>query len=204
MTVHNAGGDRRQTYAWVMATFADKPTIIGERVVLRPMRAQDAAAMWADAHDEEITHFTGTHAEFTREQIEQWCSSRSEQTDRLDLAVTDPDSGDWLGEVVVNEWDPDNRSCSFRIALGSSARNRGVGTEATRLIVEHVFDTIDDPPVNRISLEVYDFNPRGLAVYEKVGFVREGVLRDALHWHGEFHDAIVMSILRRDRSVRTP
>ena len=182
-----------------MPTFADKPTIRGDRVVLRPIGAEDADAMWADVHDDEITHFTGTHDDFTRVQIERWCASRSVQTDRLDLAVTDPDTGAWFGEVVINEWDPDNRSCSFRIALGANARNRGVGSEATRLVVDHVFDTIDDPPVNRIALEVFDFNRRALAVYEHVGFVREGVLRDALYWQGEFHDAIVMSILRRDR-----
>lgn len=183
-----------------MPTFADKPTIRGDRIVLRPLGPNDADAMWADSHDQEITHFTGTRTDFSREQIRSWCASRPEQSDRLDLAVTDLETGEWMGEVVINDWDPDNRSCSFRIALSANARNRGIGTEATQLIVDHVFERIDDPPVNRISLEVYDFNPRGLAVYEKVGFLPEGVLRDALLWQGEFHDAIVMSILRRDRA----
>lgn len=184
-----------------MPTFADKPTIRGDRVVLRPLGPQDADAMWVDAHDDEITHLTGTHAEFTRDQIDDWCATRSAQTDRLDLAVTDAGTGEWCGEVVINEWDPDNRSCSFRIAIGAHARDRGVGSEATRLVVDHVFDVIDDPPVNRLALEVYDFNPRAAAVYENVGFVREGLLRDALFWQGAFHDAIVMSILRRDRDA---
>jgi RimJ/RimL family protein N-acetyltransferase len=68
------------------------------------------------------------------------------------------------------------------------------------LIVDYVFDEIDEPaPINRIFLEVFDFNERAAAVYEKVGFVREGVQREALLWAGEFHDAITMSILRRDR-----
>ena len=186
-----------------MATFADKPTIRGDRIVLRPLAASDATSMWADVHDEEITHFTGTRAEFTRRQIEAWCATRHDQADRIDLAVADADTGSWLGEVVVNDWDPDNRSCNFRIALSGNGRDRGIGTEATRLVVEHVFDTIDDPPVHRLSLEVFDFNPRGLAVYEKCGFVREGVLRDAILWRGEFHDAIVMSILRTDREPAT-
>jgi len=102
---------------------------------------------------------------------------------------------------VINEWDFDNHSCSFRIALSAGARNRGLGTEATRLIVGYVFDEIDDPAqVNRLSLEVFDFNERAAAVYEKVGFVREGVQREALFWDGMFHDAITMSILRRDRA----
>ena len=181
-----------------MPTFADKPTITGARVALRPVVASDAASMWADVHDDEINAFTGTHADFTEEQISQWCATRIEQGDRLDLAVTDRTTGEWLGEVVVNDWEPDNRSCGFRIALSAGARDRGVGTEATRLLVDYVFSEIDDPPVHRLALEVYDFNPRALTVYERVGFVREGVLRDALRWQGEHHDAIVMSLLRDD------
>jgi len=182
-----------------MSTFAEKPTIRGEGISLRPIVASDTEHMWADALDDEITYFTGSHGEFTRDQIEQWCAARPQQPDRLDMAAVDVETGEWLGEVVINEWDADNRSCSFRIALSANARNRGIGTEATKLIVDYVFDEIDDPEVNRISLEVYDFNPRGLAVYEKVGFLPEGVLRDALYWKGEFHDAITMSVLRRDR-----
>lgn len=183
----------------LVTTFADKPTITGERVVLRPIRPSDGEHMWADTHDDEINHFTGTRTDFSREQIDAWCASRADQPDRLDLAVEDRRSGSWCGEVVINDWDPDNRTCNLRVALSAGARDRGLGTEAVRLVVDHVFDVIDDPPVNRIGLEVYAFNARGLAVYEKVGFRREGVLRDVLFWNGKFHDAIVMGILRRDR-----
>lgn len=185
-----------------MTTFADKPTLTGESVVLRPMVAADADHMWADLNDVEATRMTGSHGSFERHQIDEWCAGRSTQTDRLDLAVIDRTTGEWVGEVVINEWDLDNRSCGFRIALGLNGRNRGLGTEATRLIVDYVFDRIDGPPVNRLALEVYDFNRRALAVYEKVGFRREGVLRQALLWDGRFHDAIVMSIVRADRVVR--
>lgn len=182
-----------------MVTFATKPTLTGERVVLRPLEAADAGYMWADIADPESMRLTGTHDSFTREQIEQWCATRAQQDDRLDLAVIDRVSGAWAGEVVINDWDAENRSCGFRIALGPGGRNRGLGAEATRLIVDYVFDVIDDPPVHRVSLEVFDFNPRAQAVYDKAGFRREGVLRNTLLWDGEFHDAIVMSVLRTDR-----
>jgi RimJ/RimL family protein N-acetyltransferase len=124
-----------------MATFADKPTLRGERVVLRPMLATDADAMYADLDDEEGTRFTGSHDEFTRDAIERWTASRADSDDRLDLVATDPETGAWLGELVINEWDPDNRSCAFRIALSPFARNRGVGTEATRMLLDYVFDS---------------------------------------------------------------
>lgn len=182
-----------------MTTLEHKPTLTGDLVLVRPISAADAEHLWADLHDAEAMRLTGTHGSFDREQIDQWCASRAEQTDRLDLAVVDRASGAWAGEVVINEWDADNRSCSLRIALGPGARGRGFGTEAVRLVVGYVFDQIDDPAVNRVWLEVYDFNRRALAVYETVGFRREGVLREALSWDGRFHDAVVMSMLRSDR-----
>jgi RimJ/RimL family protein N-acetyltransferase len=49
---------------------------------------------------------------------------------------------------------------------------------------------------------VYSINPRAIAVYERLGFVREGVRRDALLWEGAFSDAIQMSVLRPEWSRR--
>ena len=71
-------------------------------------------------------------------------------------------------------------------------RDRGLGTEATRLIVGYGFERLG---LHRISLEVYAFNPRARRAYEKAGFRPEGVLRESLRYDGEWIDATVMSIL---------
>ena len=98
-----------------------------------------------------------------------------------------------VGEVVLNDWDEGNRSCGFRTLVGAAGRGRGLGTEATRLIVEHGLTTMG---MHRISLEVYDFNPRARHVYEKVGFVLEGTQRHAVYRDGRHVDVHLMAILR--------
>ena len=99
----------------------------------------------------------------------------------------------YIGEVVLNQFDDDNRSASFRIALqGKDFYGQGYGTEATKLIVDYGFSQLN---LHRIELEVYDFNPRAQRVYEKAGFKKEGVKRDVLLWEGSYQSAIVMSIL---------
>lgn len=175
--------------------FADKPTLTGERVILRPVTVDDVPDLAAMLADHEGRRLTGTHASFTPAGLRAWYATRSEQTDRLDLAVVDRGTGAYAGEVVLNDLDEDNLSCGFRISLGPSARGRGWGTEATRLILGHAFEVVG---LHRVELEVYAFNPRAQAVYEKVGFVREGVRRDALRWDGEWVDAITMAILAPD------
>ncbi|AJT70088.1 hypothetical protein T261_8496 [Streptomyces lydicus] len=174
--------------------FRFKPTLSGELVVLRPVTVHDVSALMPMFRDAEVARLTGSHGEGEPDeaQLRAWYGSRADQDDRLDLAVVERATGDVVGEAVLNEWAPGNESCSFRISFVPGAHGRGLGTEATRLIVGYGFEKLG---LHRISLEVYAFNPRARRVYEKVGFVPEGVLRGALLWEGERVDAAVMSIL---------
>jgi RimJ/RimL family protein N-acetyltransferase len=181
------------------APFAHKPTLTGDLVVLRPYRDEDLPHLKAAIDDPEVGRLTGSvHSpdevdEYPLDKLREWYSTRNEQTDRLDLMVVDRATGTCVGEVVLNDWDPGNETCNFRILLGPSGQGRGLGTEATRLLLGYAFEHL---PLHRIELEVYAFNPRAQRAYEKAGFVAEGRRRDALLYDGERVDAIVMSVLR--------
>jgi RimJ/RimL family protein N-acetyltransferase len=182
-------------------SFAEKPTLTGELVTLRPVSAADVPGLMELLDDPESNRLTGTHGgDFSRENLVKWYATRGEHPDRLDLAVIERETGEYVGEVVLNGLDTDNLSCGFRICLvGPRAFGRGYGSEATRLILAHAFGTAG---VNRVELEVYDFNPRARHVYEKIGFVHEGTKRQALRWDGEWIDAHVMAMLRSDWGSR--
>ena len=174
-----------------------KPTLTGQRVILRPVSVDDVPGLLDLVADEESARLTGTHETFEPERLREWYATRDEQDDRLDLAVVERATGEYAGEVVLNDLNRDNRSCSFRIGLRAGFQDRGLGSEATRLIVDYAFDTLC---LHRLELEVYAFNPRAQRVYEKAGFVYEGRRRDALLWEGQWVDAITMSIVETDRS----
>ena len=149
-----------------------KPTIVGERVVLRPVEAADATGMWESANDPEGRDLTATSATFTREQVEAWCASRASQDDRLDLAIVDAATGEYAGEVVLNEHDAEADSANFRIGLrGPAYYGRGLGSEATRLVVDHALRTMG---LRRLTLGVLARNPRAVRAYEKAGFREVG------------------------------
>ncbi len=180
-----------------LPTFAEKPTLEGRRVLLRPVTAADAPALVAALADPEVRRLTGTHVTANPEKqlakAEEWYRTRADHTDRLDLAIVARATGEYAGEVVLTDLDPDNHSCSFRITLASSTLfGRGYGTEATRLVLGHAFDTVG---LHRVELEVFAFNSRARHVYEKVGFTWEGTRRQALFWDGERIDVHVMGIL---------
>lgn len=159
---------------------------------LGPDHLDDAMAALADV---DAMRLTGTRAIFTREQVRAHLERLPGSDERADFAILD-DAGRYLGEVVLNDLDEDNRAMNYRIALAaSSVRGRGYGTEAGRAVVEWAFA---DVGLHRISLDVYSFNPGAQRSYEKIGFRVEGVARDTLLWDGEWTDSVLMSILATD------
>ncbi|WP_329435129.1 GNAT family N-acetyltransferase [Streptomyces sp. NBC_01280] len=175
------------------AGFSAKPVLTGDKTVLRPFTAADADTMAEIIDDPEVRHFTGDPSnELTVDFLRSWYGSRGAQDDRLDLAVTDRATGRLVGEVVLYDWDPEHRSCTFRTLVGPEGRGRGLGTEAARLIVGHGFERLG---LHRIALDLFSHNHRARRVYEKVGFVEEGVARQSVLRDGQWYDSTLMSVL---------
>lgn len=149
-----------------------KPTIAGELITLRPFVPEDIEPIWEMINDPEGNDLTATDETFELEQIEAWYGRRNDAVDRLDLAIVENETGAWAGEVVLNEYQPKSNEASFRISLrGPAWFGRGLGTEATSLIVAHGFGHIG---LGRITLEVLARNPRAQQAYIKAGFERTG------------------------------
>jgi len=184
------------------ADFAIKPTLAGDRVVLRPFDvSQDIGAIREMLQDPDALKLTGgihDPGEQARwddaadARCREWYDSSKDQPDRLDLAIADQENGRCVGEVVFNEWSAAGNCCNFRVMMGPGGRDRGLGTEAIRMFIGYGFEQLG---LRRISLDVLAFNPRARRVYEKVGFVTEGVLREQHRWREEWIDDILMSIL---------
>lgn len=182
---------------------AVKPTLHGRLVTLRPFRAGDVEVMAQILSDPEVRRLTGSvgsTAEAERPQplddrLRDWYATRNEQTDRLDLAVEDTSTGRLVGEVVLNEVDLEARTCNLRVLLGPEGRNRGLGTEAVGLATAYGIERLR---LSRITLEVFEFNPRGRRVYEKVGYVVTGVRPDALFFDDVAVAAVDMAVDAED------
>ncbi len=91
-----------------------------------------------------------------------------------------------------------HRHANFGIFIGDKAWwNKGIGTEATQLILDHAFNNLN---LNNVSLEVYAFNQRAISCYEKVGFKFAGRRRKFIFKAGSFHDVLIYDILAEEFS----
>ncbi|CEA09369.1 Acetyltransferase (GNAT) family protein [Arthrobacter saudimassiliensis] len=176
--------------------FAAVAVLTTPRLRLEPLGPAHFDGAWAALQDDEARRLTGTHTVFTQEQIRAWLAGLAAATDRADWAIINREDESYLGEVVLNDLDPDNASAGLRIALaGPHAYGRGYGTEAVGAVLDHAFT---DVGLHRVGLEVFAFNPRAQRCYEKCGFRVEGRRREVLRWDGAWVDAIDMGILSTD------
>lgn len=182
-----------------MVDLSVKPTLVGKKVILRPFYSEDLPFIEECLMDPEVIKLTGSTAEFDRETVAKWYSSRNEQMDRLDLAIVDKSQNVLVGEVVVNLYNEKSHSMNFRILIGPRGRNRGLGTEATSLMVDYVFR---NTTLNELTLSVFAFNPRAKTVYEKVGFVFDSIDKNDLEYKGEWIDSINMKLTRENWGTR--
>jgi RimJ/RimL family protein N-acetyltransferase len=167
----------------------------GQKIILRSYRQSDLEPLFAGSNEPVGGKFTGTQTTFTREQVERYVQKQiaADDDSRASFIIAPLDDSRPVGEVVINQIDRTNNNANIRIAIFSpDDYGGGYGTEAMRLMVDYGFRELK---LHRIELGVYAFNPRAIRVYEKVGFKREGVLRDILFYDREYHDEIVMSIL---------
>ncbi|MEH7384526.1 GNAT family protein [Bacillus sp. JJ1521] len=178
-----------------MVNLVHKPVLEGEKVVLRPFKEEDIPFIEECLKDPEVLKLTGSSTDFDRELIFNWYNSRNKQTDRMDLAIVDQSRGNLVGEVVMNLYDEKNHSMNFRILIGPRGRNRGLGTEATNLIIDYIFT---NTTLNQLTLSVFSFNPRAKYVYEKVGFVLDSIDKNELEFDGKWIDSINMVLTREN------
>lgn len=82
------------------------------------------------------------------------------------------------------------------IGIVSGYRGRGIGYRLLDAALNLAFSR----GFVRVELEVRTDNSRAIALYEKLGFVREGVVHDAMLADGRYHDSIAMSVIRRPRA----
>jgi diamine N-acetyltransferase len=172
--------------------------IYGERIRLRAIERDDIPRYVEWLNDPEVTAgmmFNFPMASWDEMRWFENLSNRAPEERALAVEMKTSDGG-WahIGSVGFERIDWINSMAEFGILIGEkSLWNQGYGTEATRLMLKHGFETLN---LNRIFLHVYENNPRAIRAYEKVGFVREGLLREARYRTGSYINVLLMSVLR--------
>lgn len=106
------------------------------------------------------------------------------------------DINELIGITVLKDINLVNRSAEFAIYLGDEKyRGRGLSKEAVNLTLEFAFYKLG---LNRVFLKVLEENSKATKLYQSVGFIIEGNLRQSVFKNNRFRTEIVMGILKEE------
>ncbi|WP_027084453.1 GNAT family N-acetyltransferase [Cohnella panacarvi] len=175
------------------------PHLYGERIKLREFRKEDLPwiRLWVN-NPEIVNHLSDIFLyPHTQQSTEDFLDSMLEgKPDGRGFVICEHGSEQYIGSISLDAIDWKNRVGTIGIVIGfPEYLGHGIGTEALKLLVAFAFRELN---LNRLELQVYDFNVRAIRSYRKCGFQEEGRLRQRLYKNGRYIDVVQMGLLRSE------
>jgi RimJ/RimL family protein N-acetyltransferase len=165
----------------------------GERVALGPLRLDLVPLFQRWSNDLEVANANGWVVPWTLEAQQERLEGRT-GPGFADFTIYDVSDQEPIGFSSLFHIDHRNGSADFGIFLGER-RDRGLGTEATRLTLDWAFTVLG---LHNVMLSVAGWNRRAIRTYAKAGFREIGRRRSAGVTMGRRYDAVFMDILASD------
>jgi ribosomal-protein-alanine N-acetyltransferase len=168
--------------------------IEGESIYLRAVEAADAGERYLSwMNDEEVTKGLASGVfPTTIEDLKKYIQNITSSRNAVMFAVCDKENDLHIGNIKLDNFDWVNRTCELGLLLGDrSYWGKGVGTQVMALTLQYAFQQLN---IRKVVLAVYANNPAAVRLYEKVGFQKEGCLRDQIFYKGEYIDKYYMGI----------
>jgi len=167
-----------------------------EILYLRPIDLDDTDNILKWRNNPEIRRNLFSSEPVTKEKHLQWLRKLRESTDRKEFIIIRKDGRIPIGTVGLSNIDYQNQKAELGIMIGETAEwGKGFGAEACRLILRFAFE---DMKLNKVYLKVFKRNAPAVRIYEKLGFIKEGLLREEIKKDGEYCDIFYMAILKKD------
>lgn len=174
------------------------------RLVLRPLEFGDAAALFdMNAHPDVSRYGSGlqwTSVDMARERIATHIAAL-ERGEYLQLAIaatgseTESETGGLIGTCCLFDVDAQCRRTEIGYGLARQYWGRGYAHEAIKALVQHAFNDLN---LRRLEADVHPDNLPSLRLLERLGFVREGYLRERWEIEGEVSDSVILGLLQSD------
>lgn len=147
---------------------------------------------WRNSLD--VKKYMYTEPDISKQQQISWYKKISSQQNSK-YWIINVDGND-LGLVCLTDIDHYHKKCSWAYYLGDpKSRGKGIGKQIELNILKYVFEKIN---FNKLSCEVFSFNKKVILIHQKFGSKIEGVLREHVFKNNQFHDVVIMSILKKE------
>ncbi len=177
--------------------------IYGKRVRLRAIERDDIKKFHEWVNDPQVTVNLSMYLPLSLEDETAWFEGFSKLSPyEKPFAIEIRKNKAWklIGNCGLINLDFKNSNAELGIMIGDKSEwDKGYGTDAMTTLSRHCFETLN---LHRVYLRVYESHVRAARAYQKVGFLLEGKMRDAIYQNGKYENVLLMSVLRSEWDAR--
>lgn len=167
--------------------------ITGEKTILKGLTKDSASLIYEWVNREELRNLTGTLYPISEYEHEDWVRKMATSNDTKLFLICDKESNLPIGTIGLKNFNYTVRKADLFISIGdSNYLSGGYGTDAVKSLARFSFDHLN---LHKIAVRVFESNARAIKCYEKVGFLKEGVLKDEHFSKGKYEDVVVMGLI---------
>jgi RimJ/RimL family protein N-acetyltransferase len=174
------------------------PIITAERVVLRWVSENDIDSLFDVFSDPQVMRYWSS-APFADRQdavkLQREIATGNENNSMLKWGLALRDSDRIIGTATLFNLNLDNGRAEVGYAMGSAHWGKGYMNEALQALLSHAFEVME---LLRLEADVDPRNTASIRTLERLGFKREGYLRERWYVNGEIQDAFFYGLLRRE------
>lgn len=170
----------------------------GKKVTLRAIEESDLEILRELMNDPDVEKMTaGRNFPVSSFEQRKWFEINGKSTDKLLRLVIETEKDGAVGTVCIGDFDWINRVAhrtDIKI-MESRVTESGIAVDAMNTLFKYAFDVLN---LNRVEGSVLDYNKPAIAMAKMIGYEFEGTQRQAVYKNGEYHDLILLSMLRDD------
>lgn len=174
--------------------------LIGEQIVLRPLKIEDLDKTHEWRNNLELIKLTQgirfpKSLEMDREWFENALNDKSNRN--IYFGIDEIETGEFVGIIQLNSIDYISGTAIWGFIIGDKInQGRGFSVEAPTLLFDYAFNILN---LRKIFGYPISFNNATLHMHKKIGnFVEEGRLKSHVFFDGRFHDVLILSLFRKD------
>lgn len=168
--------------------------IIGERIILREIEEGDLNSIVKWRNDPDILRWLFSYSPLNETKQRRWYEKYMADDTQQTFIIEVKEEKIPIGTVGLTNIDYKNQRGELTIIIGEkNYRGRGLGGECLNLLVKFAFNEMN---LRKIKTLVFSDNEKAIKLYEKCGFVEEGVLKGEIFKDGMYKDVLIMGIWR--------
>lgn len=174
------------------------PIITTERLVLRWVSENDIDSLFEVFSDPQVMRYWSTPPFTDREaavQLQREIATGNENNTAIKWGLALRDSDRLIGTTTLFNLNLDNGRAELGYAMGRAHWGKGYMNEALEALLHHAFEVME---LRRLEADVDPRNTTSIRTLERLGFQKEGYLRERWHVNGEIQDALFYGLLRRE------